>query len=390
MESKDELVFGEKPLCNFFQSSKANNTDLYGLAIGECCSCGLVQLTQYPSAYSIAPKHSWLRYNEPDTHLIEVSKYINSINTENVLKVLGLGPFEKPLMDLLNTKYEKKQVNILKYISIPEDRYPYLEAYQSVSSGNVVAKIKNDFGTADLVICRYLLEHCDKPVKMLQSLSYLLNAGGSLLIEIPDSKKFLESCDYSFIWEEHLLYFTDTTLRLLVKIAGFQIIKSFRFPGALEDALVYILKPILKKEITNAISIQYKKNLFQKYKTNFNSTNKNYHEALELLVRNGKKIALFGAGHQAIMFINLFKLDRYLTCIIDDDANKIGTFFPGTDLKIHSTKDAFNSDKIDIILLAVTPKIELKIIKKIKESYNNKCKIYSIFEKSDLCTLIRK
>ncbi|MEI6470731.1 MAG: hypothetical protein WCO72_14825, partial [Betaproteobacteria bacterium] len=225
-------------------------------------------------------------------------------------------------------------------------------------------------------------------VQFLQSLGQLLKTDGMLYIEIPDSRKFLESCDYSFIWEEHLSYFTDETFRYLAEISGYEIVRSMKFSGALEDALVYILKPRLGSYKVDSSCLQSQCNVFRRYIDNFSIIQKKYHEEFENLVSSGKKLALFGAGHQAIMFINLFQVDRYLSCIIDDDCNKVGTFLPGTNLEIISSSEAFRDKLFSTFLLAISPNIEEKIVHKIQESYRQDCSYYSIFQKSELGTLI--
>lgn len=388
IKSEDELVLGRKPLCNYFSSIKLNKVDLYNLAIGQCLSCGLVQLTQHPQAIAITPRHSWLRYNEPESHLDEVGDYLNLAFAVGGPEVLALGPFEQPLIKLLGSQFQKKEVDINKYISVVEDRFPYLEAYQSLCAKETVELIKDELGLSDLVICRYLLEHSNQPVQFLQSLGQLLKTDGMLYIEIPDSRKFLESCDYSFIWEEHLSYFTDETFRYLAEISGYEIVRSMKFSGALEDALVYILKPRLGSYKVDSSCLQSQCNVFRRYIDNFSIIQKKYHEEFENLVSSGKKLALFGAGHQAIMFINLFQVDRYLSCIIDDDCNKVGTFLPGTNLEIISSSEAFRDKLFSTFLLAISPNIEEKIVHKIQESYRQDCSYYSIFQKSELGTLI--
>jgi len=77
--SEDQLVFNKIPLCNSFPSEEVKKPKLHNLKIGACRNCGLVQLTEYPSSELIVPTHSWIRYNEPESHLIEVSNYLNCI-----------------------------------------------------------------------------------------------------------------------------------------------------------------------------------------------------------------------------------------------------------------------------------------------------------------------
>ena len=86
---------------------------------------------------------------------------------------------------------------------------------------------------ADIVCCRYLLEHCHDPLAALGTLRQLLSADGLLIVEVPDSEKFLSACDYSFLWEEHVSYFTDATLLSLLSRHGFQSVslRKYNFSG---------------------------------------------------------------------------------------------------------------------------------------------------------------
>ena len=54
--------------------------------------------------------------------------------------------------------------------------------------------------------------------KFLTRITKQVKTDGYLIFEIPDSSKFLAKNNYSFMWEEHIVYFTEHTLRYFLKI----------------------------------------------------------------------------------------------------------------------------------------------------------------------------
>ena len=94
------------------------------------------------------------------------------------------------------------------------------------------------------------------------------------------------------------------------------------------------------------------------------------------LLNNNKKIFIFGAGHLTNTFIHLYKIDNYISFIIDENYNKIGMYFPNTNIKIISIKDFQKIKGNKICIIGANPLNESKIIKKLDDK---KCKFYSMF-----------
>ena len=80
---------------------------------------------------------------------------------------------------------------------------------------------------------------------------------------------------------------------------------------------------------------------------------------------SGGKIAMFGTGHAACMFINLFGIKELIEYAIDDDRNKEGFYMPGSNLPIHSSK-FLASSKVSLCLLGLSSESEKKVVKKMK------------------------
>jgi hypothetical protein len=188
----------------------------------------------------------------------------------------------------------------------------------------------------------------------------LLTADGLLLIEVPDSSKFLAARDYCFLWEEHSSYFVEETLRDLAAVSGYRVATLLRYPGVLEDALVAVLEPADAPALPPAA--RGPSALFQAYRDNFATTGAQLRSRLDALAgpdRTG--IALFGIGHHAIMFVNAFGLADLIALAVDDDADKSGFFPPGFHGPVVGSERLLADERIKLCLFAVAPHIEGKV-----------------------------
>src|SRR5687768_1001284 len=63
------LDCGMQPLCNRFLLDTAAQEAVFPLLIGQCTSCGLIQISHPAPVDEIRPRYDWISYNEPDAHL---------------------------------------------------------------------------------------------------------------------------------------------------------------------------------------------------------------------------------------------------------------------------------------------------------------------------------
>jgi len=362
--SSATLALGSLVACNRFEKQAPAYAHTHPLSITECAACNLVQLSKYPPVDFVRPRQPWIRYNEPSVHLDDVVRQLKTrFSAERAHVAMGVGPFDEPLLDrMAQCGFTSKQLDLSSRLPLDPARYPYLESIQELLRPDVLAELASAQGAATLVSCRYLLEHSHDPVASLQGLGHLINDDGLLLIEVPDSGKFLSSMDYSFIWEEHICYFTEATFRNCVLRAGYEIIQFTRYPGVLEDALVFVLHAAksLPSEIVVS-GIRKNSAIFVRYQAEFENLRRKYHNALQAISERGRKVAIFGAGHQSIMFVNALGLARQISYAIDDAPEKIGFFLPGTSIPIVPSELLASDLSIDLCLLGVGPNIEERI-----------------------------
>ena len=359
--SAQALPLGALPVCNRF--TRESRVDLrIPLDIVECDTCQLVQLRDVPPPDKLVPEVPWIRYREPEGHLDALVGELLSLRPQ-AGTVFGTGPFEAPLLGRLQARGLATSALTLDAAGTP-GRYPYLETWQANLSAARLAAEAARLGSFDIVSCRYILEHTPEPVQALQALRHLLNPDALLVIEVPDSSKFLAACDYCFLWEEHSCYFVEDTLRRLAEVSGYRALALLRYPGALEDALVAVLTPA-DGPAPSAAPLGCS-SLFQTYRDTFAGTRAGVRSKLTTLAGPDRdRIALFGIGHHAIMFVNAFGLADLIRLAVDDDADKAGFFPPGFGVPVVGSDRLLADERIAICLFAVAPHIEGKVREKL-------------------------
>jgi len=351
------LSLGALPVCNRFASDGEVERRIV-LDIVECDTCQLVQLREVPPPETLVPAVPWIRYREPEGHLDALVEQLLSLKPQ-ARAVLGTGPFESPLLDRLQGRGLTAQALALDAPSAP-GRYPYLESWQASLTAERLAAEAARLGTFDIVSCRYILEHTPEPVQALQALRHMLNPDALLLVEVPDSSKFLAARDYCFLWEEHSCYFVEETLRRLAEVSGYRLAALHRYPGALEDALVAVLTPAGAP--STGLAPQGPSRLFQAYRDAFAETRSRLGGKLVRLAGPDRdRIALFGIGHHAIMFANAFGIADMIALAVDDDRDKAGFFPPGFRVPVVGSERLLADERITTCLFAVAPHIEGKV-----------------------------
>ena len=170
----------------------------------------------------------------------------------------------------------------------------------------------------------------------------------------------MESCGY--ILEKHIIYNypqEDALIGNFNRISKFTKIKKNTSIPFGEYAISSIFNnkvKFLKEELNNQLSILKKK----------------YGE-----------IIIFGAGHRAIMFINLLNISKNILFIVDDDPHKNKLKIPLSNIKILSSDDLKKHD-IGVCIFAISLNAESKVQKILSEKINKKLKFYSISPDSPL------
>jgi SAM-dependent methyltransferase len=372
--------FGVQPPSNRFEHPDETQGDRHRLVVGQCTTCGLMQLVD-PLPFGMAKsRFEWLAYNEPEGHLDDLVGRLRALP--------GIGPRSR----IIGLTY-KDDSTLVRFNRLGHgNTYRYemagdlgisdpcagLESVQSALDGAMASRLAEKHGRADLLLARHVLEHAHDPGAFFTSLRSLVRPGGYLLLEVPDCTKFVRACDHSFIWEEHVLYFCAPTLVALVRRSGVVVHETIVYPYPLEDSLIGIVKNEPRQVGWRPAAEELNRLLDEGQ-----SFSRGYAEIRERLQRlfrrwrqQDKRVAIFGAGHLAAKFTNMYGLAGYIDCVVDDNVNKQALLMPGSRLRIVGSAALA---EMDLCLLSLNPESEQKVLAKNRQFIDRGVEFMSIF-----------
>lgn len=378
------LDLGLQPVSNRLLSSPDEKEELFPIRLGLCRDCGLTQLLDLIPAEELKPRFDWVTYNEPEGHLdAMVERLIALSGIGRDAAVLGISfKDDSTLRRLKNKGFSRVQrLDPVLHFGIT-DRNIGAETIQSCIYSEGMLQAAKKTGKADLVIVRHLLEHASDLRRFLDGLKELLRPEGYLVVEAPDSSRALEQFDYTAIWEEHTVYFSPATLRRSMEESGFSIEGFDVYPYPFEDSLVCIARAGRKNKIVKE-DARLGLDIAQRFARGFPVYGKKARAILAKYRREKGKIAMFGAGHLACVFLNFFGLRDFVECVIDDNQYKKGLYMPGSRLPIMG-RDVLISREIGLCLLALNPINEEKVLAASRDFISKGGEFRSIFPGSPI------
>jgi 2-polyprenyl-3-methyl-5-hydroxy-6-metoxy-1,4-benzoquinol methylase len=373
---------GVRPIVNNLSSNGNVNCKQFLIKMTICDSCGLHQLlheidetnfyTDYmtPSNWKSEPHISKLvekimNLVKPDDLIIDIGcndgKFLLELKRQDFTKLLGVEPTK-------NTASHAQDSG--------------LKIVNSYFDINLAKALVKEHGKFKLVVVRQVLEHIRDIRGFLQSARTLVDDGGFLIIEVPDSEINFSQSDYG-VWEEHLNYFTKTSLTRILESMGWEIKTWYRsvFSGWCQT---FIVTPSVteRKSINKLESAAFSPEVvgFDSWSTNFTSFKKQALETINALVGETGRVGLVGVGSRSISTLFSLDLINRIATAHDDSQEKIGKYIPCTNLKITSTALVNDSD-LDLVLLGVNFENESKILQKFQ---SNKFFVRSILPPSEI------
>jgi SAM-dependent methyltransferase len=188
-------------------------------------------------------------------------------------------------------------------------------------------------GPFDAFFMLNFLEHLPNPNAVLRGIGNNLTAGGIGLVEVPNFDMILGNKLFSEFTTDHLFYFTRATLTTVMNLNGFEVV---------ECAVVwhdYIISAVVRRR--RPLEMAH----FERYRRELAA------EVEAYIRRYGeKKVAIWGAGHQALAVIALMNLASKIKYVIDSAPFKQGKYTPATHLPIVAPT-ALDTDPVEAVLV---------------------------------------
>lgn len=182
--------------------------------------------------------------------------------------------------------------------------------------------------TADVVVCRHVIEHVPEPLQILRSVR-------AALASSPKARVFFETpcvewiLRHRVIWDffyEHCSLFTAESLGLAFRRTGFAVERVEHIFGGQYLWLEARVADVDETLPATGETVQ----LAMAYAADEQTLREAWLARLRALGQNGK-VALWGAGAKGATFANLVDPDcALIDCVVDLNPNKQGRFIPGT------------------------------------------------------------
>jgi SAM-dependent methyltransferase len=310
------LIYKDMPAISQFLPKKDDFAEdkCVDLTVCQCSKCSLVQLDNDPVYYfrdvirSGAVSEEVRRFR-----MIQFQNFVDEYQLKGE-KILEIGCGRGEYLGLMDKTGAVAYGLEHRKESVEECREKGLSVVQGFLD-NPVQKIEN--GPFDaFYICNFL-EHFDEPSIALQAIAYNLKDNGIGIVEVPNSDLLLQDkCFYKFTLE-HLLNFTQETLKLALRLNGFEVLSC---------------KPIRHGSPLSAVVRKIKQLDFSDFDDNQNQLHKIINAFIEQF--GTEKIAIWGAGHYTFGLLSALNIGDKIKYIVDSAPFKQGRYSPKTHVPI--------------------------------------------------------
>jgi SAM-dependent methyltransferase len=325
------------------------------LVIRQCALCGLIQLDNDPVPYykdvirATSVSASMKAFREKQFKAF-VKKY--GLNNKKMIEIgCGNGDYLSIMAQAGVKAYGlENNAESVKYC-----RKNRLNAQKGFVNG-LSYKIKG--APFDGFYMMSFLEHLPDLRGVVAGIRNNLKDGACGLVEVPNFGMMLKKKLYAEFIIDHLFYFTKDTLKAFLSNNGFDVLEC---RPIWHD---YILSAVVKKK--NVIPLNNASLYFEKMKKEINAY-------INGIKEKGKRIAIWGAGHQAFTIMSICELSGKIEYVVDSAPFKQDKYTPATHIPIVAPS-ALDKNPVDAIMILAGSYSD-EIYKTIKNKYGTSMEV---------------
>lgn len=371
---QSKLSLGTRPIVNDLSLERTDNSKKYLIEMTICENCGLHQLIHEIESEAFYSDYMTPSSWKSEPHLSKLVDVISQlVKFEDSIIDIGCndGKFLMALKNqgfknLLGVEPTKNTAEAAK-----SSGFSVINEYLDVV---IAESLVREHGKFDVVVTRQVLEHIKDVKSFLVSARTLLKNKGILVIEVPDSEINFKHSDYG-VWEEHVNYFTQSSLTRILSEMGWEITNWYRsdFSGWCQTLIaIPVSIPQFSEIQIRRIGVSREVEEFDSWVSHFESFKAQIRGKIDELVGDEGRVALFGVGSRSISTLYSLGLINRITAAYDDSTQKVGRYIPGTSIQI-AESNQINKDLIQLILLGVNFENEEKVLSHLSQ-YNVKVK----------------
>ncbi len=318
------------------------------LEVCQCSACGLVQLSNDPVPYyrdviraaAFSPEMKGFRSEQ-------FKEWVQSYSLKRK-KVIEIGCGRGEYLALM----ARADVNAYGVEHAEDSVRHCVENGLKVSQGFVrQGQVPLDNAPFDAFFILNFLEHLPDLGSVMRGISDNLADGAMGLVEVPNFDMIVQKGLFSEFIGDHLFYFTRDTLSNAFRMNGFDVVecKVVWFD--------YIISIVVKK--TSAMDLSS----FCQHQNHIRSQLQNYIHGF-----GAKRVAVWGAGHQALAILALANLDDRIRYVVDSADFKQGKYTPATHVPIVAP-DALKTDPVDAVIVMAASYSD-EVVRIIRQNYS--------------------
>lgn len=324
------------------------------LDLRQCPACGLVQLKAKPVPYyREVIRATGLSEEMTAFRITQLRAFVHahSLSGQRALEVgCGRGEYLALLqhagLDAHGIEYAPEAVSHCQAQGLKASRAFLDKASPRLPEGPFKAFFMFSF-----------LEHLPNPGGMLRAIAGNLEEGAVGLVEVPNLDMILEKDLFSEFISDHLCYFTQATLTAALTLNGFEVL------ACTEVWHRYILSATIRKRSLLDLA---------RFQVRQDHLRRTLHQCLDQ-VPSGR-VAVWGAGHQALALLALADLGKRIRYVVDSAPFKQGRFTPATHLPI-VPPSTLASDPVEaVIVMAASYSDEVARI--LRRDYSRHLKVW--------------
>jgi len=300
------------------------------LEICQCSGCGLVQLSNPPvHYYKEVIRSSAVSQEMEDFRKQQFRDFINkySLRRKKIIEIgCGRGEYLSIMGEFADFAYglESSEQSVehckMKGLNVTAG---FVESADYIINNNPY----------DAFYILNFLEHLPEPNATLRGIYHNMTDEGIGLIEVPNFDMILKNKLFSEFIIDHLFYFTKDTLNSTLLLNGYDVL------ACKVEWYDYIISAVVRKKKKAEMAD------FYKYQNQIKDEVDIYLSRFQ-----NKKVAIWGASHQALSIISLFNLAERIAYVIDSATFKQNKFTPATHIPIASPVK-LHSEPVDAIIV---------------------------------------